>query len=175
MKALAILLFLLPAAAQADVADSAASGFTLKFSWTIKAAPADLYRQVTAVGQWWESAHTYSGDARNLSIDVKPGGCFCEKLPNGGVQHMTVVRYEAGKTLVMNGGLGPLQSAGAAAAMTFAIAAAEGGSKLDVTYAVTGYLPGGMAALAPIVDAVLKTQLTRLKALAETGKAEAKP
>jgi uncharacterized protein YndB with AHSA1/START domain len=164
------LLLLAPFGAYADVADSAANGFTLKFSWTVNAAPSDLFSRLVAISDWWQSDHTYSGNAKNLSIDLKPGGCFCEKLPNGGVQHMVVVRYDAGKTLVMQGGLGPLQSAAAAASMTFQITPASGGSKLDVTYAVTGYSSGGLAAWAPGVDSVLKVQLTRLKSLAETGK-----
>ena len=167
------LALLLAVCAQADVADSASNGFTLKFSWTVKAAPADLFKRLVAISDWWQSDHTYSGDAKNLSIDLKPGGCFCEKLPNGGVQHMVVVRYDTGKTLVMQGGLGPLQSAAVAANMTFQVAPSPGGSKLDVTYAVTGYASGGLAAWAPGIDSVLKVQLVRLKNLAETGRVDA--
>jgi uncharacterized protein YndB with AHSA1/START domain len=175
MKLTLALLLTIPLSAVADVADAAANGFTIKFSWDIKAAPADLYQRLVTISDWWQSDHTYSGNAKNLSIDLKPGGCFCEKTPKGGVQHMVVVRYDTGKTLVMQGGLGPLQSAAAAANMTVEIAPAEGGSKLNFMYAVTGYAPGGLTRWAPTIDSVLKMQLTRLKSIAETGKADTKP
>ena len=36
-------------------------------------------------------SHSYSGDGKNITIDVKPGGCWCEALKDGGfVRHMTV-------------------------------------------------------------------------------------
>jgi hypothetical protein len=76
------------------------------------------------VGRWWDREHTYSGDAKNLSIDPRPGGCFCEALPphGGGVQHAMVVLAIPGKTLRMVGGLGPLQESGLAGALTFEFA-----------------------------------------------------
>lgn len=46
--------------------------------------------------------------ARAEVVDARPGGCFCEKMPNGGVRHMTVTHVMAPGTLVLNGGLGPL-------------------------------------------------------------------
>ena len=103
---------LCPVGLVADVADSAANGFTVKATVTIQAAPAVVYQKlVRNVGDWWDPGHTFSGDARNLMIDAKPMGCFCEKLPNeGGVRHLEVVFAAPGKTLVMTGGLGPLQS-----------------------------------------------------------------
>ena len=46
---------------------------------------------------------------------------------------------------------------------TAALAPVEGGTKLTATYAVAGYLPGGMNTLASPVDAVIAEQFTRLK------------
>ena len=47
--------------------------------------------------------------AANLSLDAAPGGCFCERLPNGGgVEHMRVTYVEPGKRIVLTGSLGPL-------------------------------------------------------------------
>ena len=54
-------------------------------------------------------------------------------------------------------------------AMTIELAAANGGTKVDVTYAVAGYLAAGMNTLAAPVDGVLTTQFTRLKNYAEHG------
>src|SRR5579863_9724674 len=135
-------MFLLAATARADVVDSSATGFTVRVTVTITASPDDVYRKlVRNVGDWWASDHTFSGNSHNLSIEEKPGGCFCEKLPEGGgVRHMEVVNLAPGKTLVMSGALGPLQSIAAAGSMQFQLVPADDGTKLVFTYAVTGYL-----------------------------------
>lgn len=169
---LATILCLAAPAMIAEVVDSAANGFTVKTTLTIKAAPDAVYRQIIHVGDWWDSAHTFSGDARNLSIEEKPMGCWCEKLPNqGGVRHMEVVFLSPGKKLVMVGGLGPLQTMATTGAMTFQLSPVEGGTKLEVTYAVGGYLSSGLNNLAAPVDSVLGAQFVRLKNYVETGKA----
>ena len=162
---------LAPAWAAAEVIDSSANGFTVKLAVTIQAPPADVYhRLIHNVGDWWNSAHTFSGDAHNLSIEEKPMGCFCEKLPGGGsVRHMEVIFLAPGKSLGLSGGLGPLQTMAVAGSMRFQISPAEGGSKLEVTYAVGGYLKAGLDSLAKPVDGVLLEQITRLKNYIEHG------
>jgi uncharacterized protein YndB with AHSA1/START domain len=162
---------LLPNGAIAAVADASANGFNLKISVTIQAAPEEVYRRlVHNVGDWWSPAHTFSGDAHNLSIEEKAMGCFCEKLPTGGgVRHMEVINFAPGKTLVLTGALGPLQSMAATGNLSFQLSAAPGGTKLDVTYAVVGYLAAGMNTLAGLVDTVLMEQITRLKSYIERG------
>src|SRR5882762_1709352 len=104
----ATVLMLAPVCSPAEVADSSANGFTVKMIMTIQAPPADVYRRfVRNVGDWWSSDHTYSHDAHNLSIEEKPMGCFCEKLPNqGGVRHLEVVSLFPGKAIGMTGALG---------------------------------------------------------------------
>src|SRR6267142_1940253 len=99
-------------ALRADVVDSAANGFTVRVTLNIQASPDEVYRKlIQNVGDWWNPQHTFSGDARNLTIDEKPMGCFCETLPGqGAVRHMEVLRFVQGKTLVLSGALGPLQS-----------------------------------------------------------------
>src|SRR6266508_2756431 len=79
--------------ARCDVIEATPGAFTMKTTVTIAASRARIYDAlVQAVGRWWDPAHTYSGDAKNLSIDARPGGCFCERLAdNGGVQHAMVV------------------------------------------------------------------------------------
>jgi hypothetical protein len=167
---------LAPILARAAVADSAANGFTVKLAFDIQASPQDVYgKLVHNVGDWWNSTHTFSGDARNLSIDDKPMGCFCEKLPSGGgVKHLEVVYADPGKTLVLSGALGPLQSIAATGSMTVQFAKAGDGTKLSIAYTVTGYLPAGMNTWAAPVDSVLTEQFTRLKSFVENGKAAPK-
>jgi hypothetical protein len=129
--------------------------------------------------RWWGISpiggirHTFSGDAGNLSIDARPGGCFCEALPNGGgVRHLEVVYVASGKTLRMSGGLGPLQAAGVAGSMTWSCEGAGDSTKVEMVYSVGGYFREGegTAQLAPLVDRVLRGQLMRLKSYVETGR-----
>lgn len=161
--------------AMAEVADSAAGGFTIKDSAQFQAAPEQVYRAILNVGHWWDPAHTYSQDTHNLSIDERAGGCWCEKLPGGGsVRHMEVVLLMPGKMLRLRGGLGPLQAMGVTGSMEFRLSAAAGGTKLEFTYAVGGYAPGGLDKLAPPVNEVLTQQLARLSRYIETGSPEPK-
>ena len=84
---------------------------------------------------------------------------------------MEVVYVAPGSTLVMTGGLGPLQSMAATGSMTITVAPlAGGGTKLAMAYTVVGYLPAGMNTLAAPVDGVLTQQFTRLKNYAEHGR-----
>ena len=135
-----------------------------------------MYRRFIRVGDWWASDHTYSGNSHNLTLEEKPMGCWCEKLPNGGsVKHMEVLFLMPGKRIVLGGGLGPLQSLGVTGSMTIELSAANGGTKMDVSYAVSGYMPAGLDKLAAPVNGVLTEQLTRLKNYAEHGDPAPKP
>ena len=155
---------------RADVVDSSAGGFVVKETITIQAAPQEVYKRIFRVGEWWSPQHTFSGDAHNLSIEERAGGCFCEKLPTGGsVKHLEVVYQAPGKAVVMHGTLGPLQTMAATGAMEIQLTAMDGGTKLEVSYAVAGYRAAGMNTLAPVVDSVLKEQFTRLKNFTEKG------
>jgi hypothetical protein len=162
---------LAPNLARTEVVDSAATGFTVKVTLQIQAAPADVYRRlIHNVGDWWSPGHTFSGNAHNLSIEEKPMGCFCEKLPNGGgVRHMEVAFLAPGKAVVLVGGLGPLQSIAATGSMSIKLSPADGGTKLELAYAVMGYLPAGMNTWATLVNNVLSEQFTRLKNYKERG------
>lgn len=171
--ALATALFLfrvLPAFA--EVADSGAGGFTIKQSFYIHSTPEDVYRRmVRNVGDWWSSQHTFSGDSRNLSIDDKPLGCFCEKLPrDGGVRHMEVIYAAPGERLRMSGALGPLQAIAATGTLDIHLSSGQdGGTTVEIIYAVSGYLPKGLDSWAGPVDTVLHEQFSRLKGYVEHG------
>jgi hypothetical protein len=160
---------------QGDVMDSAANGFTVKIATVIRDPdPANVYNKlVHQVGDWWSSDHTFSHDAHNLSIDDKPLGCFCEKMPaGGGVRHMQVLMVMPDKMLVMSGGLGPLQKMAAIGTMTIAILPLPHETRVELTYAVGGYLPDGLNTWASPVDKMLTEQMGRLKRYVETGSAE---
>jgi hypothetical protein len=96
----------LPAAAA--VVDAQPGGFEVREQAQIAAAPAQVYAAIGRIGQWWLSERTYSGDAKNLSLDLKPGGCFCEVLKNGdAVRHMGVIMVQPDKTVRLEARLGP--------------------------------------------------------------------
>lgn len=172
MKQLLCSLILAVAAihAGAAVADSAPNGFTLKVTVNIKAAPAIVYDKVVKdIGGWWDPAHTFSGNSANLSIEEKALGCFCEKVKGGMSRNMQVIYFVPGETLVMTGAPGLLRDMATTATMSIGFAAAEGGTRVSVTYAVGGYSPAGLDKLARTVDGVLQAQFTRLKNFVENG------
>jgi len=136
----------------------------------IRATPDTVYRQLIHVGDWWDSEHTFSRDAHNLSIEERAGGCFCETLPNGGsVRHLEVLFAAPGKVLRMSGGLGPLQGIAATGSMTIRLSPSPEGTTLAEIYTVGGYLPAGMNTLAAPVDSVFTSQFMRLRNYIERG------
>jgi hypothetical protein len=156
-----------------EVVDSSSNGFTVKNIIKISASPDQVYKSIIDVGSWWSSDHTYSGNAKNISIEDKAGGCFCEKLESGGsVRHMVVLFTEPGKTIRLSGGLGPLQSMGVTGSLTFSISKSGSETELEMIYTVGGYTPGGLQSLASPVNFVLSEQLARLKSFIENGKPE---
>ena len=157
-------------AASAEVADRSATGFTVHQAAVVAAPPARAYAAFTDIGKWWDGEHTYSGDARNLSLDPVPRGCFCEKLSlYAGIEHAHVVYAQPAKTLRLVGALGPLQEFGVSGALTWQIEAAGGGSKITVTYNVGGFADRPLADWAPIVDEVVGGQVKRLARFVVTG------
>jgi uncharacterized protein YndB with AHSA1/START domain len=168
-----MVIFFLSDLATADVISSGPDGFIVNTSVLVKANPGKVYGTVVSeVEKWWDPAHTFSGDSENLSIEAEPGGCFCERWGAGSaVQHLEVVYVDPGKMLRMTGGLGPLQSLAVFGSMTWTFTETNDGTKLDVTYRVTGYSRQGLAQWADPVDEVLAQQISRLKYYLETGKA----
>jgi uncharacterized protein YndB with AHSA1/START domain len=148
------------------------NGFLVSFDVSVNASAAKVYDALVGqVGAWWDSEHTYSGDAKNLSIDARPGGCFCEKLTNGGgIEHARVIYVAPREVLRLSGALGPLQASGVAGILTWKLTSAKENTRLQLSYNVGGFIEGGFEKIAPAVEGVLRVQLDRLKQFAETGK-----
>lgn len=164
----ALLLTAGPAAAR--VVEAQPDAIEVSNSTAIAAPPDKVWAALTQPKLWWDSAHTWSQSAANLSLDARAGGCLCEALPGGGsVLHQTVIFADPGKTLRLRGPLGPLQGMAVDGPLTWSIKAEGSGSVLTQTYAISGHNPGGLDKLAPIVDGVLGQQLMRLKRYVETG------
>ena len=158
-------------AARAEIVSAGPSGFNLRHTAeTPNVAPPVIWAALADVAKWWDPEHTYSGDARNLSLEPYVRGCFCEKLSlYAGIEHGTVVYAQPAKTLRVNGALGPLQEFGVNGVMTWQIESAAGGSRITFTYNVGGFADRPLADWAPIVDEVLGGQLQRLARYVTSG------
>ena len=152
-----------PAAADVKVSET---GFVVENKAVASAAPDAVWAALVTPARYWNPDHSYSGKAENFTLDAKAGGCFCEALPNGGsVEHMRVVFVMPGSALRLVGGLGPLQSEGVAATLTWALKPVPTGTEITQTYVVGGHMRFDVPATAPLVGQVLNEQLTRLAAL----------
>jgi uncharacterized protein YndB with AHSA1/START domain len=171
----ALALLAIAAPVHAEVTDKQSNGFAIHQSVTISATPDKVYAALIKPGAWWSSTHSYSHDARNITIDAKAGGCFCEKLANGGsVQHGVITAVVPGAELRVRGPIGPLADHGLDGALIFALKAEGTGTVLTLDDSVGGYMKGGLGPWPELVDGVLAEQVSRLKALLETGSPETK-
>lgn len=158
-------------ASEAEVQYATDAGFYLEVSRDVSASPEDAYAQFLRIGEWWNSDHTWFGDARNLSIDAEAGGCFCEREGDKSALHMLVTFVDPGKAVHLVGGLGPLQGLALHGAMVWQFEPLpDGGTRINHSYRVIGYYPQGLDGLARVVDQVQTGQLERLQA--KLGKAD---
>ncbi len=148
----------------AAVKSATPTGFEVESRATVRATPAEAYAALGRIGRWWNSDHTYSGDAANLRLDLKAGGCMCEAIPadGGSIEHMRVVYARPGAALRLQGGLGPLQGEAVSGTLTWTLTPAAGGTEIVQTYIVGGNVRGGADKLAPLVDQVLAEQFSGL-------------
>jgi len=168
--------------AGAEVVSAEPAGFSIRQVVDVAGVPPPtVWAALSDIGKWWDPEHTYSGDARNLSLDPVVRGCFCEKLSlYSGVEHAHVVYAQPAKTLRLVGALGPLQEFGVSGSMTWQIEAASGGSRIVLTYNVGGFADRPLSEWAPLIDEILGGQVKRLGRFVTTGnpaepKAAAKP
>lgn len=163
----------LPVAAEVTARD--AGGFAVSHQMTLAGDPERVFAALTEqIAKWWDADHSYSGQAENLYLEARAGGCFCERLPNGGsVEHMRVVFASPGRLLRLAGGLGPLQGMGASGTMDFQLSPAQstgdGATRLEFRYIVSGFAPDGLGDIADPVDVVLGAQLARLASYLQGG------
>ena len=167
----AVATLLIAANAKSAVVETAANGFAVEETAHVAATPDKVYVALLHPENWWNSQHTFSGNAANLSLDAKAGGCLCETLPNGGsVQHLAVVALMPGKAIVLRGAMGPFQAQGVDGAMTITLTPKDGGTDLVLDNNYGGYIKGGMGKWPVAADAMLSDLVARLKSYAETGK-----
>ena len=164
MKLLAAVLplVLLAAPASSEVVSAGANGFVIRHVAELPAPPQRAFAAFGQLPRWWNPDHSYSGKAANLRLVLAPGGCFCERLPGGGIEHMRVALVQPGERVVLVGALGPVLFDAVAGSMDVRfIAGTAGGTRVTMEYKVAGFANGGADKLAPIVDRVLGEQLRR--------------
>ena len=167
---LALACILAPGVARAEVVSAGAHGFEVRHAVQIVIPQPVAFDAFGRISQWWDKDHTYSGDSSNLSLSLTPGGCFCERFPDGGgIEHMRVAYVVPGERLVMTGALGPLLFEATAGTMDVKVERIAGGSRLVLNYRAAGFANGGAEKLAPIVDQVLGEQMGRFRKFAAAG------
>jgi hypothetical protein len=150
IAAAALSLFALPAAA--EVVERSADSFTLRYAVDSGIAPEKIGPSLADLPRWWDSAHTYSGSAENLSLDLTPGGCWCERLADGtDFDHGRTVSVTA-DSFVFNAPFGPMRGRTTKAELTVAWPATTRGRTPTWTMVVEG---PGMGAMADAIDAVM--------------------
>ena len=157
--------------ASAEVVQKSDAGFIVRVTGDVAATPVDAWKAFVVPSRWWSGAHTFSGDAANLTLDASANGCFCEKLPvpkdapsaqkAGSVMHMRVLYAEPYRALRLTGGLGPLQSEAVNGTMTVTFTPIESGTATRVLweYVVGGFMRYKTDTISSAVNKVLTDQL----------------
>jgi uncharacterized protein YndB with AHSA1/START domain len=144
--------------AHGEVRLSCPDGFRVEHVFDVSPPPLAAYEVLIQPALWWPSDHSWSGDAAHLSLDPRAGGCFCEVWDGGSAEHGRVVMAQPGRQLRIVGALGPLQELAVSAVLTVTLEAAGSGTRVLVTYRVSGDAGHELEALAPIVDGVIGQQ-----------------
>jgi hypothetical protein len=162
---LTALLLVASSPAAAEVVSVSPNGFQIRQVVNLVVKPEVAFRSLGDVGAWWDAEHTYSGKAANMTLQLSPGGCFCESIPSGGgIEHMHVAYVDPGKRVVLTGSLGPLLYEATTGVMDVQVKSTAGGSQLVLDYRVAGFFKGGAESFAPLVDQVVAEQMKRYRA-----------
>lgn len=159
----------LPASAAVLSADAAS--FVVTQSYETKADAATAFASLIEPKRWWSSQHSWSGDANNLSLDARAGGCWCERWNGGEAEHARVIFIAKDKQLRVSGAFGPMQAMALNAVLDVQLTPTAAGTRIDMSYTVNGSTMSKLDRLAPAVDGVLAEQFGRLQSLLDTGSA----
>lgn len=157
-----VILLLLPFTAAAEVVSSSASHYVLRHEASTALSADALWDRLVQPATWWHPDHTYSGDAENLSLDLKPGGLWLETWDGGAVAHGEVLLVQDGNVLRLNAPFGPLQGVGAHTIWTITIEATDTGAVVRFDETATAPPTAKLDELAPAVDYVKTEAIRRL-------------
>lgn len=160
------------APASAEVTRTTDNSFVSRHEVVVEASPKQVWLALITPADWWRSEHTWSGDAKNLTLMPRAGGCFCETIPEvsepgrftleGSAEHMRVVQASPETALRMVGSLGPLQSEPVNGVLTIAISKIDQGTRIVWEYNVGGPMRYEVPVIAKAVDGVMGLQLAAL-------------
>jgi hypothetical protein len=169
---LAVIALAEAAPASAEVTRATDLGFVSRNEVVVSASPKDVWLALISPAGWWQSEHTWSGDAKNLTLMPQAGGCFCETIPEvdepgrftlqGSVEHMRVVQAYPESALRMIGSLGPLQSEPVNGVLTIVISKVPKGTRIVFEYNVGGTMRYEIPVISRAVDGVMAAQLAAL-------------
>jgi len=158
--------------ATAEVTSTTGESFVSRHEVVVEADTKEVWLALISPATWWRSDHTWSGDAKNLTLTPQAGGCFCETIPEvdepgrftleGSVEHMRVVQAYPESALRMVGALGPLQSEPVNGVLTIAITKVEKGTRILWEYVVGGSMRYELPVISKAVDGVMGAQLAAL-------------
>ena len=156
----------------AEVTRTTDNSFVSRNEVVVDASTKEVWLALISPATWWQSAHTWSGDAKNLTLTPQAGGCFCETIPEvdepgritlqGSVEHMRVVQAYPESALRMLGSLGPLQSEPVNGVLTIAISKVAVGTRIVFEYNVGGAMRYEIPVIAKAVDGVMAAQIAAL-------------
>lgn len=152
-------LLLLPVLSQAKVVNSNENNFIIEHEVTVPMDAQASYRLLGKPSQWWSSEHTWSGDAKNMSLQLKAGGCFCETWKANSVMHAQVIVAQPGTLLRLQGAIGPLQELAVTGVLTYSLKPEQNGTRIQLRYRVRGLDKNRLAGIDEDVDTVLGEQL----------------
>lgn len=150
------------APATAGIIISAPDHYILKHEAVSTLTPDALWQKLIEPANWWHPDHTYSGDAKNLSLDANAGGVWREDWPDGSVEHGRVLLVLENKQLRLNAPFGPLQETGANVVWTVTISSGDDGTKVTFDEVANGTASSNLDELAPAVDFVKTEAINRL-------------
>jgi hypothetical protein len=156
----------------AEVTRTTDDSFVSRNEVVVEASPKDVWLALISPSTWWQSSHTWSGDAKNLNLVPQAGGCFCETIPEvdepgrftlqGSVEHMRVVQAYPEQALRMIGSLGPLQSEPVTGVLTIVISKVPKGTRIVFEYNVGGPMRYEIPVISKAVDGVMAAQVASL-------------
>lgn len=164
----ACLTFIAPAlacgSAPAEILSSGPDHYTLYHEAETSFSPEEAWDRLIDPASWWSPAHTYSGDAANLSLDLQAGGLWREDWQGGSVAHGRVLSVQHAAALRLDAPFGPLQGMAVNVVWTITISPTETGARIIFDEVATGSAQTGLDAIAPAVDAVKQEAIERLAA-----------
>ena len=160
-----VMLVMSAAPVQAEIREQSESGFTVSFAHKVMASPDQVWAALAQPSRWWSGEHSWSGDAKNFSLEPVAGGCFCERWGANSVEHARVIFAMKDQQLRMSGAFGPLQGEALTGTLTITLKAEGRVTMISADYVVGGHARFAFKDVAPAVDGVLGAQMTALAAL----------